>query len=171
MSKNINILNCLRELYSTPGYNHPLGLVGHYIGILCLLSFIVVILPLFVLTWISSKIYFWFYRQKWISPKPYFNFDRHKIKYFSFFDMLGCEYCEFANGTLQWSLAITNEVERRWCPIKNNCDPHCEKVKEWRKDFLKYDHSPEELKDYYKNRYLEEGPEVINLDDEKNKKI
>lgn len=107
------------------------------------------------LLWFVSPLYFWLYRDKPISPKPFFNFDRHKIKYLSFFDKLSCEYCELANGTLQWMLAITNAIEKKWCPIKNQCDPHCEKVKEWRKDYVKHDHKPEDLLNYYKKQFPE----------------
>ena len=61
------------------------------------------------------------------------------------------------NGTLQWALAITNEIERRYCPIQNQCHPHCEKAKGWRDAFLKYGHGVEEIDLYYENRYLQES--------------
>ena len=108
---------------------------------------------MFLVTWFLSPIYFWLYRQKCISPKPFFNFDRHKLKNISFWDKLACEYCEFTNGTLQWMLAITNEIERRWCPVKNQCNPHCSKPKAWREDYLEFKHSQEERLDYYENEY------------------
>lgn len=154
----VGIGRCIWKMHANPGYQHPLGKLGHYIGIFILLSFVVVIVPMFVITWFLSPIYFWFYRQKAISPKPFFNFDRHKVKGISFWDKLGCEYCELANGTLQWMLAIANEIERRWCPIKNQCDPHCTKAKEWRKDFLNLEHSTEERLNYYQNQFAQFFP-------------
>ena len=51
---------------------------------------------------------------------------------------------------------ITNKIERRYCPVQNQCEPHCEKAKEWRKDFLPYDHSIKEMKEYYKKFPVEE---------------
>ncbi len=157
--KEIGIGECMWKIHSKPEYKHPLGKLGHYCGIVILLSFIVIIAPMFVFTWFFSPLYFWFYREKPISPKPYFKFDRHNVQYLSFWDKLGCEYCELANGTLQWMLTITNEIERRWCPIKNQCDPSCSKVKEWRKDYLEFDHSgSKELLNYYQNQFPERFP-------------
>ncbi len=158
--KNIGIGQCMWKMSSKPGYQHPLGKFGHYMGIVILLSFTVVIVPMFLSAWFLSPLYFWFYRETPISPKPFFKFDRHKVKYLSFWDKVGCEYCELANGTLQWMLAITNEIERRWCPIKNECNPNCSKVKEWREDFLDFEHSTQELLDYYKTQFPERFPEV-----------
>lgn len=147
--EDIGLGRCIWKMHSTPGYEHPWGKLGHYIGIFILLSFVVVIVPMFLSAWFLSPLYFWFYRQTPIAPNAYFKFDRHKVRNLSFWDKLGCEYCEFANGTLQWMLAISNEIERRWCPIKNECNPDCSKVKEWRKDFLEFDHSPQERLAYY----------------------
>ncbi len=156
--KDIGIGRNLWKVYSQPGYKHPWGKLGHYLGIFILLSFVVVIVPLFLVTWFLSPLYFWFYKQTPIPPGPFFNFDRHKVKYLSPADKLGCEYCELANGTLQWVLAITNEIERRWCPIKNECDPNCPKVKEWRKDYVNFKHSSKELSDYYEHQFAKEFP-------------
>ncbi len=147
--KNPGIGKSIWDVHSVPGHEHHLGKFGHYLGIVLLLSFVVVIVPMFLLTWFLSPVYFWLYRQECISPKPFFHFDRHKVKHLSFFDKVGCEYCEFANSTLQWMLAITNEIERKWCPIKNQCDPNCAKVKEWREEYLNFRHTKEERKDYY----------------------
>jgi hypothetical protein len=47
---------------------------------------------------------------------------------------------------------VVNEIERRYCPIRNQCDPHCSKAKEWRNEFLPHDHSLPDLQ-----RYLHEG--------------
>lgn len=69
-------------------------------------------------------------------------------------DKLWCEYCEWANGTLQWTLEVVNEIERRYCPIRNDCDPHCPKAKAWRAEFLPHDHTLAELQAYlYEGRY------------------
>ena len=152
--KSLGIGRNIWKMHSNPGYKHPLGKLGHYLGIVILLSFVVVIVPMFIITFLLSPVYFWFYRQEWISPKPFFHFDRHKVKNLSFWDKLGCEYCELANGTLQWMLAITNEIERRWCPIMNSCNPNCSKVKDWRKDFLEFEHSPKERENYYQNEFI-----------------
>lgn len=154
-NKILGIGRCTWKMQEKPEYRHPLGKLGHYLGILLLLSFVVLFVPMFVFTWIVSPLYFWFYKEEPISPKPYFHFDRHKVKYLSFWDKLGCEYCELANSTLQWMLAITNKIEKRWCPIQNECDPNCSKVKEWRKEYIPLEHDPKDLQDYYRKHYPE----------------
>ncbi len=160
LTKEIGIGQCMWKMSSKPGYHHPLGKFGHYMGIVILLSFVVVIVPMFLSAWFLSPLYFWFYRETPIPPNGFFHFDRHKAKYLSFWDKVGCEYCEFSNGTLQWMMAISNEIERRWCPIKNACDPNCSKVKEWREDFLEFDHSSQERLDYYATQFPERFPKV-----------
>ena len=149
---------CLIKLHSALPYRRPWGMLAHVFGIAILLSFTLVIGPMFALMWVCSQVYFRLYRQKPVSAGPYFNFDRHRIRHLSFWDRVGCEYCEFANGTLQWGLAVANEVERKWCPIRNACDPHCAKAKEWRKDFLPYQHASEDLADYYREQFPAGGP-------------
>lgn len=138
-------------------HKQRLGTVGPYIGMLLILIFAIVILPLYLFLVFFNIVYFWIRKQKRVEAKQFFNFDRHKIAHLRFADKVWCEYCEWANGTLQWALAITNEIERRYCPVKNQCHPHCEKAKAWREEFLNYDHKPEEVELYYKNRYLQES--------------
>ena len=138
---------------------HPqrFGRIGPYIGMILILLFAFALLPLFLFLVFFNKVYFWIRRQKSVDPSPYFNFDRHNISHLSAIDKLWCEYCEWANGSLQWALAITNEIERRYCPIQNQCHPHCEKAKKWREQFLKYEHQPEDVERYYQERYWQES--------------
>jgi hypothetical protein len=164
--EDASLAKCLQKMYSNQGYKHPLGEAGHSLGIAILLSFIIIIIPMFIVTWFLSPIYFWFYRQKPISPKAFFHFDRHKITNISFWDKVACEYCELANGTLQWMLAIINEIERRWCPVKNQCDPNCSKVKAWREDYLKFEHSQEERLNYYEKEYLKTFEQIPSSSDD-----
>lgn len=154
-----NIDQCIRNLNKL--HKQRLGFIGPFIGMLLILLFAIALLPLYLFLLFFNVVYFWIRRQKNIDPKPYFNYDRHKIAHLRFADKVWCEYCEWANGTLQWALAITNEIERRYCPIKNQCDPHCEKAKVWRQEFLSYEHKPEDIDRYYEDRYLQES----NLDD------
>ncbi len=131
--------------------------IGSFINVFLMMLFALFLLPLFIFLIFFNILHFWIMGQKPISSKPYFNFDRHNIKHLNFFDKLWCEYCEWANGSLQWALAITNEIERRYCPIKTHCDPHCDKAKKWREEFLEYDHKPEDIEQYYKDHYLQES--------------
>ena len=157
--KTINIDQCIRQLNKI--HKQRLGAIGPLLGMLLILLFACALLPLYVFLIFFNVVYFWIRRQKGIDPKPYFNFDRHRLSHLRFADKVWCEYCEWANGSLQWALAITNEIERRYCPIQNQCHPHCEKAKSWRDEFLGYHHNPEDIDQYYRERYLKES----NLDD------
>ena len=134
------------------GHKYRLGFFGHYLGVSLILLFVIILFPLFLFLLVFNKFFFWFYNQPAIDHRPFFRFDRHKIKHLGLIDKFGCEYCEWANGTLQWGLAIANKIEARFCPIKNSCDPHCEKAKEWRKNYLEYNHLPREMENYYKKQ-------------------
>lgn len=151
----VKISGCIQQINKI----HPqrLGWFGPRIGMMLILGFAVVLLPFYWYMLFFNKFYFWIRRQKPISPKGFFNYDRHKLPHLSFVDKLWCEYCEWANGSLQWALAIVNEIERRYCPIQNQCHPHCEKAKRWRDEFLAWDHNPEELRLFYEERYLQES--------------
>jgi hypothetical protein len=155
ISEKVNIDQCLRKINTI--HKQRLGAFGPPLGMILIVLFAVALFPLFAFLVVFNKAYFWIRRQKNIDPKPYFNYDRHKLTHLRFADKAWCEYCEWANGTLQWALAITNEIERRYCPIQNQCHPHCEKAKKWRDDFLSYDHAPDDVNKYYSDRYLKES--------------
>ncbi|MEH6629129.1 MAG: hypothetical protein V7739_22065 [Motiliproteus sp.] len=138
-------------------HKQRLGPVGPPLGMLLILLFALALLPLYLFLIFFNTVYFWIRKQKKIDPKPYYNYDRHKLPHLRFADKVWCEYCEWANGSLQWALAITNEIERRYCPIKNSCNPHCEYAKKWRDEYLEYGHSVEDIDAYYEDRYLQES--------------
>ena len=152
----ISISDCLNKLDKTTGHRHRGGMFGSVLATLLVFSYIVTLTLHFIILWLGSRFYFWLCKEKPVPLKPFFHFDRHKIAHLNWLDKFACEYCEWANGTFQWGLEIANKVERRFCPIQNSCDPHCEKAKAWRKDFLPYDHSIKEMKEYYKKFPTEE---------------
>lgn len=142
-------------------YPQRLGWFGPRIGIILILIFAIIFFPLYIYMLFFNKFYFWIRRQKPISTSGYFNYDRHKLPHLSKIDKFWCEYCEWANGGLQWISAIVNEIERRYCPIQNYDHPHCEKAKGWRDEFLKWDHEPVELEIFYeKNIFIKNRNDV-----------
>ncbi len=149
----VDISRCLASARKQQARQPRLGSIGRKICTLLICIFSLVLLPLFIFMILFNTIYFWIRNQPSISPSQYYHFDRHNINHITFMDKVWCEYCEWANGTLHWTLAITNEIERRYCPIQNKCHPHCEKAKSWRNEFLPFDHKPDKLTDYYKNLY------------------
>ncbi|PPD49442.1 MAG: hypothetical protein CTY13_03450, partial [Methylobacter sp.] len=98
-----NIDQCIRNLNKL--HKQRLGFIGPFIGMLLILLFAIALLPLYLFLLFFNVVYFWIRRQKNIDPKPYFNYDRHNIAHLRFADKVWCEYCEWANGTLQWALA------------------------------------------------------------------
>ena len=160
--KKANIQRYLKELSQQPGHEQRLGVITPLVGYPLILFFALFLLPLFMYMLFFNKVYFWIRRQAPIARAPYFNFNRHKIAHLGLIDKLWCEYCEWVNGTLQWTIDITNEIERRYCPIKNKPCPHCEKPKAWRKTFLQHEHRIEELENYYKDQYIRETPNNNN---------
>ena len=160
--KKDNIQRYLKELSQKPGHEQRLGVLTPLVGYPLILFFALFLLPLFLYMLFFNRVYFWIRRQTPIARAPYFNFNRHKIAHLGLIDKLWCEYCEWVNGTLQWTIDITNEIERRYCPIKNKPCPHCEKPKAWRKNFLQHDHRIDELENYYKDQYIRETPNNNN---------
>jgi len=165
--EKVNIDHYIRKMNKT--HKQRLGFMGPPLGMIMIILFALALFPLFAFLVVFNKLYFWIRRQENINPKPYFNYDRHRLAHLRFADKVWCNYCEWANGALQWALAITNEIERRYCPIQNQCHPHCEKAKKWRNEFLKYNHSPDEVSRYYSERYLQESKlaKPLNTDTEK----
>lgn len=43
--------------------------------------------------------------------------DRFKLPYLTFMQKLGCAYCGYANGLMQYRKEIVARTERYWCPI------------------------------------------------------
>ncbi len=152
-NEKVSIQQCLKELGQCPGHRQRFEPFTPLLGYPVMVSFALFLFPLYIYAFIFNWAYFGLRNQKPVDPKDYFNYDRHKVPHLGFMDKMWCEYCEWANGTLQWTLAITNEIEKRYCPIKNKENPHCHKVKAWREGFLKFEHAPKELKQYYKEKY------------------
>lgn len=158
---NISYYHFLRN--GTKRYKQRLGLLAPVVGFVMIIGFALFLLPLFLYLLLFNRVYFWVRNQNSVPLKPYYNFDRHRIAHLGLMDRLWCEYCEWANGSLQWIADIVHEIERRYCPIKNQCDPHCEKAKDWRKEFLPYDHKFDDLKSYLN----EGGYESISICEKK----
>jgi hypothetical protein len=129
-------------------HKQRLGPLAFVLGFSLIILFAAFLLPLFLYMLVFNRAYFWVRNQNSIPLRPYLNFNRHKIAHLGWMDRLWCEYCEWANGSLQWMLDVVNEIERRYCPIKSQCDPHCSKAKQWREEFLPFDHTLPDLEHF-----------------------
>lgn len=155
---NVSIQQHLADMEKCAGHRQRFGDLTPLLGYPIIVSFSLFLLPLYIYMQLFSRLYFWIRNQKQMDTRSFFNYDRHKISHLTLIDKIWCEYCEWANGTLQWTMAFTNEIERRYCPIQNKPNPHGKKAKTWRDKFLPYEHKPEDLGDYYKDQYLKEMP-------------
>lgn len=160
-SKKHSIQSSLKQLSQKEGHKQRLGVFSPMAGYPLLLLFGLFLLPLYLYMLFFNRVYFWVRGQVPIRRDRYLQYDRHEIAHLTFVDKIWCEYCEWANGSLQWTLKITNEIEKRYCPIKNKCAPHHEDedAKAWRTDFLDHDHPAKELVAYYEDQYVRKTPE------------
>ena len=82
----------------------------------------ILILPLIVLD-IFIEIYkhicFRLYGIELIKRKSYIRIDRHKLGYLNLLEKLNCAYCGYANGLLNYAVAIAGATEKYWCGIKH----------------------------------------------------
>lgn len=143
---NISYYHFLRNKNKV--HKQRLGPLAPVLGFVLIIGFALFLLPLFLYMLVFNRLYFWVRNQNAISRKPYYKYDRHRVPHLGLMDKLWCEYCEWANGSLHWITDVVNEIERRYCPIKNACDPHCSKVKDWRREFLPHDHTLPDLQNY-----------------------
>ncbi len=79
-------------------------------------------LPLLVLD-ICLCIYHWtvfpFLGIQRVSRKQYIRIDRHRLSFLPWVLKLGCAYCGYANGLLQYAGRIAGDTERYFCPSKH----------------------------------------------------
>lgn len=155
--RKTSIQSHLKELSQKPGHESRLGVFTPLAGYPLLLLFALFLLPLYLYMCFFNRVYFWIRKQKPIARDRYLQYDRHQVAHLTVIDKVFCEYCEWANGSLHWTLKITNELEKRYCPIKNKPAPKTLEEKPWREGFLEHDHEAGQLDSYYKERYGEES--------------
>lgn len=104
MSHKISFDKFIREVVNVKHLQRLLP-VGPLLGMLMILFFSFFLLPYFVAALIYGGVL-----DRLRSPAcrcpPIYNFDRHRIAALRGMDQFWCEYCEWANGTLQWITAL-----------------------------------------------------------------
>lgn len=84
-----------------------------------------------------------------IKRSNYIVFDRAQLSYVKGIDKLHCTYCAYANGFLEYAVAIAGATEAYWCGIKhNNFDGYVEP--RHHKDFAQYGDEED-----FKKKYIE----------------
>lgn len=104
--------------------------------IICSLLIPTIILDIWVEFY--HRICFPLYGLKTLQRSNYIKVDRHKLKYLSWYQKIGCAYCGYVNGLSRYWSAILAKTEQYWCGImhkkrKGFVSP------EHHKNFVKYD--------------------------------
>ena len=58
-----------------------------------------------------------------VRRSDYIIFDRGRLSYLNVIEKLGCVYCSYANGLLEYIGEITARTEQHFCPIKHHVEP------------------------------------------------
>ena len=51
--------------------------------------------------------------------KDYIRIDRYKLRYLNLGEKMGCFYCSYANGLMNYAMAIAGRTEIYWCSIRH----------------------------------------------------
>ncbi len=101
----------------------------------------IILIPLIILD-VSIELYkqtcFRLYSIKLIKRRNYIRIDRHKLKYLNWYEKINCAYCSYANGLLNYAVAIAGATENYWCGIKHKKYNGFKEPKH-HKNFLNYD--------------------------------
>ncbi len=80
---------------------------------------------------------FLLYGIKYIKRSDHIRIDRHKLKYLTWYEKIGCAYCGYGNGLMSYWTVIAGETEKYWCGIMH--DKYAGfKPPEHHKNFVKY---------------------------------
>ena len=85
-----------------------------------------VLLPLVLLdlvTFVFQAVCFPIYDIPKVRRSDYIIFDRGRLPYLNVIEKLGCIYCSYANGLLEYIGEIAARTEQHFCPIKHHVDP------------------------------------------------
>ncbi len=71
------------------------------------------------LTELYHRICFPLYGIEYISRKKYIRIDRHRLKYLNCFEKIGCAYCGYVNGLVNYWVAGAAATESYWCGVRH----------------------------------------------------
>ena len=54
-----------------------------------------------------------------VDRNKYIKIDRHKLKYLTLNEKIGCMYCGYVNGWLQYATKIAGDTEKYWCGVRH----------------------------------------------------
>ncbi|MFH1375609.1 MAG: hypothetical protein ABIH35_03000 [Patescibacteria group bacterium] len=87
------------------------------------IAIMLVLTPFIFVADLLAEIYhrtcFPLYGIKCISRRKYIQIDRHKLKYLNVFEKIGCVYCGYVNGLVNYWVAGAAASEAYWCGIRH----------------------------------------------------
>jgi hypothetical protein len=89
----------------------------HFISTPIIYSLLIPIVIMDIWCEIYHRTCFPLYGLPYVKRKNYVLIDRHKLKYLSFRQKLGCVYCGYANGVVHYCSEIAAQTEKYWCGI------------------------------------------------------
>jgi len=132
---------------------YPERRIRHWISFPFMWIMIIPLLIMHVFIMLYQFICFPLWKIQKFKLRNYIKFDRIKLNYLSISDKLGCTYCSYANGLVNYSAAIAGTTEKYWCGIKhdkyNEFVPSPHQIE---KDFIDYGDEKTLLKELKENR-------------------
>ena len=86
---------------------------------------------------VYHRVCFPLYGLPYVKRSDYIRFDRHKLKYLSLSRKIGCLYCSYMNGFINYARVIAGMTEQYWCGIKHKPTPGFHEP-EHQKNFVPY---------------------------------
>jgi len=99
-----------------------------------------VLIPLIIFdlwTELYHRICFPLYGLEYVKRSDYIRIDRHKLKYLTWYQKVGCAYCGYVNGLASYWSVIAGRTEKYWCGIMHQKYPGF-KAPAHHKNFVKY---------------------------------
>jgi|TARA_Y100000310_G_C20687301_1_gene819901 hypothetical protein len=98
---------------------------------------IIPMVPMDLLVELYHRVAFPLCKIKLVKRFNYIKIDRHKLSYLNCLEKIGCAYCGYANGLVNYWVKIAAESEKFWCAIKHEkCKDFM--VPEHHKEFVDY---------------------------------
>jgi len=116
---------------------HPERRLRHLISIPIIWLPLIPAIILDIIGEIYHRICFPLYGIPYVKRSDYIVFDRHKLKYLRFSNKIGCLYCSYMNGFINYARVIAGLTEIYWCGIKHRSKPGFHEP-EHQKNFVPY---------------------------------
>jgi len=119
---------------------YPGRRIKNWLSIPFVYSMIIPIVILDIFLEIYHNTSFRLYKIKRIKRRDHIRIDRQKLKYLDFAEKIGCAYCGYVNGLLEYARTIAGETEKYWCGIKHKKERENDTfiTPSYHKDFLEF---------------------------------